>query len=389
MRVLGIETSCDETSAAVVESDGRNFDVKSNVVSSQIKIHAKYGGVVPEMAARKHVEAILPVVEEALASAQKNKETKSQRNKSSSGLQFLGSSVDAIAVASGPGLITSLLVGNETARVLSCVWQKPLAALNHIEAHIYANWLAPIGEVKSQKSKVKSIEFPALCLVVSGGHTELILMRGHGKYEVVGATRDDAAGECFDKAAKILGLGYPGGPAIAREAEQWKFEIRNSKSETNSKFQIPKLPRPMLETPDFDFSFSGLKTAVLYATRDFFQNHPQPLLEKEGKSGFVPIMASEIQEAIADVLIAKTIRAAKKYNVKTVMLAGGVSANKRLRERFVEAMENNLPNTKYQIPDTKYCTDNAAMVAAAGYFYAVKKDFTDWRKLKVDPNWEL
>lgn len=342
MNILGIETSCDETSAAVVSGDGRNFKVQSNVVSSQIKIHAKYGGVVPEVAARQHVEAILPVLEEALGKGG-------------------GKKIDAIAVASGPGLITSLLVGNEAARILSWFWKKPLARVNHVEAHIYANWLAN-----------KKIEFPALCLVVSGGHTELILMRGHGKYKVIGETRDDAAGECFDKAAKILGLGYPGGPAIAAEAEKVKV--------SGLRF-TEKLPRPMMETKDFDFSFSGLKTAVLYAVRD--------LKNKYEMEEIIPVMAHEVQEAIVDVLLAKTMRAAKKYGVKTVMLAGGVSANKRLRERFVVAMENEFPNTKYQIPDIKYCTDNAAMVAAAGYFHAIKKDFTSWQKLRVDPNWEL
>jgi len=342
MKILGIETSCDETSAAVVSSDGRNFEVKSNVISSQIKIHAKYGGVVPEVAARIHVEAILPVVEKALGSGGMEK-------------------IDAIAVAAGPGLITSLLVGNETARILSWFLKKPLVALNHMEAHIYANWLMN-----------KKINFPALCLVVSGGHTELILMRGHGKYKVIGETRDDAAGECFDKTAKILGLGYPGGPAIAAAADKLKNK--------NEKLKI-ELPRPMMDSPDFDFSFSGLKTAVLYATRD--------LKNKYKMEEIIPAMAYEIQEAIVDVLMAKTIKAAKKYKVKTVMLAGGVSANKRLRERFSGAMKKELPGVDWNIPDFKYCTDNAAMVAAAGFFHAAKKDFTPWQKLKVDPNWEL
>jgi len=365
MKILGIETSCDETSAAVVEGDGRNFVVKSNVVSSQIKIHAKYGGVVPEVAARIHVEAILPVVETALGKDGAKK-------------------IDAVAVASGPGLITSLLVGNETARILSWFWKKPLVALNHMEAHIYANWLPS----ESANKQISKIEFPALCLVVSGGHTELILMRGHGKYEVVGQTRDDAAGECFDKTAKILGLSYPGGPAIATEAEKFVFANEAKQFRGDGIAASPSaprndihLPRPMMDTPDFDFSFSGLKTAVLYAARD--------LKNKHKVEEIVPAMAHEVQEAIVDVLLAKTMKAAKKYNVKTVMLAGGVSANKRLRERFVEAMRNELPITNYQLPDVKYCTDNAAMVAVAGYFHAKKKDFTPWQKLKVDPNWEL
>ncbi len=385
MNILGIETSCDETSAAVVESDGRNFRVLSNVVASQIKIHAKYGGVVPEVAARIHVEAILPVVEKALGPGGAKK-------------------IDAVAVASGPGLVTSLLVGNEVARILSYLWKKPLIGVNHMEAHIYANWLSSKSAnkqiSKSEKNKTNSlisdrlIHFPALCLVVSGGHTELILMRGHGKYEIIGETRDDAAGECFDKTAKILGLGYPGGPAIAAEAEKYYKVVIASEAKQSHNGGIaassrlggtPRndiyLPRPMISTPDFDFSFSGLKTAVLYAARD--------LLNKYKQEEIVPAMAYEVQEAIVDVLVAKTMKAAKKYNVKTVMLAGGVSANKRLRERFSGAMEKELPGVERSIPPFEYCTDNAAMVAAAGYFHAVKKDFTSWQKLKVDPNWSL
>jgi N6-L-threonylcarbamoyladenine synthase len=354
MIILGIETSCDETSAAVLEMKNGRFLVSSNIVASQIKIHAKYGGVVPEVAARIHVEAILPVVEKALRSSAREAALARPHGRYSD-------APDAVAVASGPGLITSLLVGNEVARILSWFWKKPLARINHIEAHIYANWLLN-----------KKINFPALCLVVSGGHTELILMRDHRKYEVIGETRDDAAGECFDKTAKILGLGYPGGPAIAAAADKLKMK--------NEKLKI-ELPRPMITTPDFDFSFSGLKTAVLYAAHD--------LLDKYKQEEIVPAMAYEIQEAIVDVLVAKTMRAAKKYNVKTVMLAGGVSANKRLRERFSGAMERELPNVEWNIPPFEYCTDNAAMVAAAGYFHAAKKDFTPWQKLKVDPNWEL
>jgi N6-L-threonylcarbamoyladenine synthase len=375
MLILGIETSCDETSAAVVESRGLGFKVLSNIVSSQIKIHAKYGGVVPEVAARKHAETILPILGKALRLQviRQGKQTQSVNYKD----------IDVVAVTAGPGLITSLLVGAETARVLSYLWQKPLVAVNHIEAHIYANWLPSelankrISELEKNKtnSLISSqlIRFPALCLVVSGGHTELVLMRGHGKYKVIGETRDDAAGECFDKTAKILGLGYPGGPSVASAATK----IKNQKS----KIKNFVLPRPMIDSQDFDFSFSGLKTAVLYAVRD--------LDKKYSLKEIQPVMANEIQEAIVDVLVAKTMRAAKKYDVKTVMLAGGVSANLCLRKKFMEAMEKELPKTKYQIPETKYCTDNAAMIAVAGYFHAIKKDFIPWQKLKVDPNWEL
>jgi N6-L-threonylcarbamoyladenine synthase len=219
-------------------------------------------------------------------------------------------------------------------------------------------------------------------------------MRGHGKYEMIGETRDDAAGECFDKTAKILGLGYPGGPAIAAVADKYNkvvfaSEAKQSRGRKDDRIaaspSAPRndihLPRPMIATPDFDFSFSGLKTAVLYGVRD--------LLEKYKMKEIIPAMAFEVQEAIVDVLLTKTIRAAKKFGVKTVMLAGGVSANKRLRERFVDMMGKELAGVGWNIPDFQYCTDNAAMVAAAGYFHAIKKDFTPWQKLKVDPNWEL
>jgi N6-L-threonylcarbamoyladenine synthase len=398
MKILGIETSCDETSAAIAESRDLGFKVLSNIVSSQAKIHAKYGGVVPEVAARKHVETILPILEKAMGG--RNEKT-----------------IDAIAVTTGPGLITSLLVGAEVARVLSYIWQKPLVAVNHLEGHIYANWLlfSRHSEERSDEESRTNVRtrmcersfaslrmtgrgfgFPILCLVVSGGHTELVLMTGHGKYKVIGRTRDDAAGECFDKTAKILGLGYPGGPAIAKFADYHQSVIARSEATKQSRAStrsprpdfigarddaLVHLPRPMIDSPEFDFSFSGLKTAVLYAARDLDKKYSLKKIQ--------PRMAFEVQEAIVDVLVAKTIWAARKYGVKTVMLAGGVSANKRLREQFVTAVKRELSNTKYQIPDTKYCTDNAAMIAAAGYFHAIKKDFTSWQKLKVDPNWEI
>lgn len=362
MIILGIETSCDETGVALVKvnhnfsvSQFPRFSVLSNIVSSQSKIHAKYGGVVPEVAARKHVEVILPILEQAFQQTQ---------------ISFRD--IDLIAVTRGPGLVTSLLVGVETARTLAYVWEKPLVAINHIEAHIYANWLMSLRELKTQNSNFKTFEFPILCLVVSGGHTELVLMQEHGKYKVIGRTRDDAAGECFDKTAKILGLGYPGGPNIAKMAAK----IENQKL----KIKIV-LPRPMIDSPNFDFSFAGLKTAVLYGVRD--------LLKRYSMEEIAPVIAHEIQEAIVDVLVSKAIRAAKKFGVKTVMLAGGVSANKRLRKQFVAVSKKELPDVKYRMPDSKYCTDNAAMIAVAGFFHALRKDFTPWQKLKVDPNWEL
>jgi N6-L-threonylcarbamoyladenine synthase len=333
MKIFAIETSCDETAASVLEIKGNNFSILSNIVSSQVKTHAKYGGVVPEVAARKHAENIMPVILESL------KFIKNPQKE-----------IDTIAVTQGPGLITSLRVGSEAAKTLAYVWKKPLIAVNHVIAHIYANWLAP---------KFK-IEFPALCLVVSGGHTLLILMKNHGNFEIVGQTLDDAAGECFDKTAKILGLGYPGGPAIARRAEQLS---------TNNYQLTTKLPRPMLNSNDFDFSFSGLKTAVLY----------KAMKQKKLTSDFITQMAYETQNAIVDVLVSKTIRAAKKYNVKTIMLGGGVAANYELRKRF----QKEIKNLNLSIPDISLCTDNAAMIAVAAYFNPKK---IKWDKIEPDPN---
>lgn len=336
MIILGIETSCDETAASVVRGVGNKVEVLSNVVSSQIEIHKKYGGVVPEVAAREHVLNILPVVNEALKGVKK---------------------IDAIAVTVGPGLVTSLLVGVETAKTLAYAWGKPAVAINHIEGHIYANF------INNQP------KFPALILTVSGGHTMLVLMSGHGKYKVLGETRDDAAGEAFDKAAQLLGLGYPGGPAVAAEAAKLKVKSRNL---------IVNLPRPMIESGDFDFSFSGLKTALLYATQR----------DKNWKKK-IPEYAHEFQQAVADVLVHKTIKAALKYNCRNIMLSGGVAANIELRSQLENAVKNKLTGAKLLIPEFKYCTDNAAMIATAGYFRAKRKKFTNWQKLRADANQEL
>jgi N6-L-threonylcarbamoyladenine synthase len=371
MLILGIESSCDETAAALVEIQNGVFEVKSNVVSSQVKIHAKYGGVIPEVAARKHLEMMIPAIKKALGRVSSDK-------------------IGAIAVTAGPGLITSLLVGVETARGLAFAWKKPLIAVNHLDGHICANLLSQVGksEIRNPKSetnskfKILNSKFPALALIVSGGHTELVLMKGFGKYQIVGETLDDAVGECFDKAAKIIGLGYPGGPAVAREAE--KFEARNQKSKTNSKFQIPNskfsLPRPMLNSPDFNFSFSGLKTAVLYLVKS--------LTEAERKK-LTPAICAEFQNAAVEVLVKKTVAAAKKHNVKNVFLAGGVAANRHLRESLKWAVHDNLIGVGYFVPEFKFTGDNAAMIAAAGYFKYIKKFFADLEKLDANPNWRI
>jgi len=364
MKILGVETSCDETAAAIIEGGKKGIKVLSNVISSQIEIHKKYGGVVPEVAAREHVLNILPVVNEALEKAGIKCEEAAKK-------------IDAIAVTVGPGLITSLIVGVETAKILSYIWDIPLIAVNHIEGHIYANFISVnfnnqipnSKKIQNPKSKILNIEFPALILTVSGGHTMLVLMAEHGKYKVIGDTRDDAAGEAFDKAAKLLGIGYPGGPAIAAEAEKFKI-LALPAGRQNSKFRI-QLPRPMIGSGDYDFSFSGLKTALLYKIKK----------DKSWKK-IIPEYCAEFQQAIVDVLIAKIIKAGQEYKVKTIMLAGGVAANQELRRQIKEKI-------KIQIPDLRYTTDNAVMIAAAGYFRALKKDFIPWQKIKVNPNLEL
>ncbi len=371
MRILGIETSCDETAAAVVEGRCGAFGrVLSNVVSSQVEIHKKYGGVVPEVAAREHVLNILPVVNEALIKA--GAMIKKSPNSAACGKQGAKEKdvqIDAIAVTIGPGLVTSLIVGIETAKVLSYAWNIPAVAVNHIEGHIYANYISENSKFQiPNKSKIQNIQFPALILTVSGGHTMLVLMRGHGKYKTIGETRDDAAGEAFDKAAAMMKIGYPGGPVISTYAG--KFQIQNSKSIS--------LPRPMINSGDYDFSFSGLKTALLYELKN----------DKNYKKR-IPEYCYEFQQAVIDVLIAKTVKAAKEYKVKTVMLSGGVSANVELRKQMAEAVKSRVPNSKFQIPNLKYTTDNAAMIAAAGYFKAARKKFTPWQKLKVDCDAEL
>jgi N6-L-threonylcarbamoyladenine synthase len=340
MKILGIETSCDETALAVVEQKGKDFFIKKDLVFSQIPIHKKYGGVVPEVAARAHVEN-LPALLEKL------------NNKT-------GKNIDAIAVVNGPGLITSLRVGVELAKTLSYLWQKPLIAINHIEAHVLANWLS--------KSNSKKIKFPAIALVVSGGHTELILMKKMGEYKKIGQTLDDAAGEAFDKVAKMLGLGYPGGPAVSARARQGRADAID-------------FPRPLVNKPNFDFSFSGLKTAVLYEAR----KNPKKLTSNK----YIADLCASFQEAVVDTLVAKTIKAGKKYQIKTIMLAGGVSANQWLRKEMGLAIKKFLPKTNFVMPNIKYTGDNAAMVAAAGALHAKKKDFIGWKKIEVNPNLSL
>ncbi len=337
MIILGIETSCDETAAAIIQ-DGQK--ILSNVVASSVKLHQKTGGIIPEIAAREQSRFIIPVIQKSLVKAKiKPKQLK------------------ALAVTAGPGLIGSLLVGVETAKTLAYLWQKPLIPVNHLQAHLYANWL---------EAKKKMPKFPAIGLVVSGGHTDLVLMKNHGEIKWLGGTRDDAAGECFDKCARLLNLGYPGGPAIALAAK--KFQKRKTKNEF-------KLPRPMLHEDNFDFSFSGLKTAVL--------NKVKKLKEKKQFEELnINQLAGEVQEAISDVLVTKTKKATEKYEVYSVLLAGGVTANSRLREKFKSA----FPNSQLLIPNPRLCTDNATFVASNAFF---NYHSISWQKIQADSSLEI
>lgn len=333
MKILAIESSCDETAAAVIE-DGTK--VLSNVVVSQVDIFAAYGGVIPEVAARSHLEAILPVVHQALAEASLTKDD-----------------LDAIAVTHTPGLLGSLLIGTLTARMLAILWHKPLYAVHHLKSHIYANWLGGIATDLELSSDQPT--FPLLALVVSGGHTQIIYMSGHNQFEIIGTTRDDAVGECFDKVAKILGLPYPGGPSIAKaalEGDQKRY----------------RLPHPQI--PGLDFSFSGLKTAVLRAVQAELnlpittpsyelKNH----LSKQQQADF----AAAFQETACAILIDKLKLALLEYpEVRSIVIAGGVSANQALREKALQ--EWGRSDQKVFFPELKFAGDNAAMVGAAAYF---------------------
>lgn len=343
-RILAIETSCDETAAAVIE-DGRR--ILSNVVASQIDLHAQYGGVFPEMASRAHVETIVPVINEAMKTAHVGWDD-----------------LDAVAVTYGPGLAGSLLVGVNTAKGIALGRGLPLIGVNHIEGHIYAHWLETHAEGAANPD---DLTFSLLVLVVSGGHTELVLMRDHGQYQRLGATLDDAAGEAFDKVGRLLGLPYPGGPAIesaARQGDPTRFNF----------------PRAWLEGSD-NFSFSGLKTAVLRVV----QKYGDPQTDGRPPHGLpVPHLAAAFQQAVVDVLAEKTAQAAAVHGATAILLSGGVSANQALRAE-VRARAGGIP---VYYPPALFCTDNAAMIGAAAYhlFLAGRRDGWD---LDVVPNLKL
>jgi N6-L-threonylcarbamoyladenine synthase len=324
MKILGIETSCDETAAAVVE-DGTKM--LSNEIASQVEIHARYGGIVPEVASRQHTLSIIPIIQAAMSKAEV-------------GWQDLS----AIAVTNGPGLAGSLLTGVNVAKALCLAQNIPLVGVNHLEGHMYANWLTG-----------NTLEFPLVCLIVSGGHSDIVLMKGHGDYILLGRTRDDAAGEAFDKAARLMGLGYPGGPVIQKAAESGKNVI--------------PMPKSWIKGTN-DFSFSGIKSSLLR-------------LVTEDKNINKNDVAASFQTAIVDVLVTKTIAVAQEFNAKQVLLAGGVAANKHLRQTLTD--RSPFPVI---IPPFILCTDNAAMIAACGYF-RFKAGHVSPMNLDVIPNMKL
>lgn len=329
--ILGIETSCDETAAAVCQKIDHRVHILSNVVASSAALQAKYGGIIPEQAAREQLKSIIPVIQEALQIAKINPQE-----------------IDAIAVTQGPGLIGSLLVGVETAKVLSLSWQKPLVPINHLIGHFYANWIKfpPLATGHLP-------QFPAVGLLVSGGHTDLVLFEDHGKYKYLGGTRDDAAGEAFDKTARILGLPYPGGPVIAKRAKRGNP-------------QAFSLPRPMIDSEDLDFSFSGLKTAVANIVHSL--RFKVSSTDKQSTNELINNLSASIQEAIIDVLVAKTIKAAQIFQVTQILLAGGVAANQKLVETMSLVVQKNFSHVRLFVPPPYLCTDNAAMIAATAFY---------------------
>lgn len=380
MKILAIETSCDETSAAVVESSPTGgITVLSNVVASSMDLHAKTGGIIPEVAARNQITYIIPVIMEALQKAN---------------IPFYGKTppaVDSLALTYGPGLIGSLLVGVETVKTLSYVWDKPLIPVNHLFGHIYANWItsSSLRANEHERGKLELPQFPLIALVVSGGHTDLVLMKSHTEITWLGGTRDDAAGEAYDKVGRLLGIPYPAGPKIEQLAKEGNPKTYH-------------FPRPLLYDKAYDFSFSGLKTAVLREVEKLTIDkrggttgtpvRVPGLNEYEGshrngvRSDRTPInnFCRGVQDAIIEVLVTKTLRAAEEFGVKSILLSGGVAANGTLREAFKEMLHTkyHILNTQLFVPAKNLCTDNAAMIGAAAFF---RQQETPWQDVAANP----
>ncbi len=389
MIILAIETSCDESALSIVEAKGGfkdpHFKILAHVVSSQVALHAPWGGVVPNLAKREHEKNLVPLLLQTLKKAKRLKKnllgkiiplpkkrvnalTKLLDHEPELLKQFLEiipqiktPPIDAIAVTQGPGLEPALWVGINFAKALSAIWDKPLLPINHLEGHI----LSSLG---SEAAKVK-LHFPAIALLVSGGHTELVLVKNWLDYKIVGRTRDDAVGEAFDKVARILGLPYPGGPEISKLAQ----EAENLSGETDPSLH---LPRPMLNSGDLDFSFSGLKTAVLYKVKEL-------TVQKELSNELKALIAKEFQEAAVEVIVKKTVAAVKQYRARALIVGGGVIANKKLRDDLKEAVKKNCSGTTLLIPHLSLTTDNATMIALAAYFRALDRRGKNTRRINI------
>ena len=400
MRILAIETSCDETALSLIEASGTaqnpSFTILENIVSSQVALHAQYGGVFPMMAKREHAKNIGPILKKLIA-REKLKSTDANLKKRNALQKILEREpelftyfekeilplkkpkIDLIVVTRGPGLEPTLWVGINFARALAKLWDIPIVGANHMEGHAISPLIATLALGKKSPLE-KRITFPALALLVSGGHTELVIMRDWAHYKIVGATRDDAAGEAFDKVARMLALPYPDGPEISllAAASREKLIINNSKLKIKKENKIT-FPRPMINSSDFDFSFSGLKTAVLYYIRDL-----KTKLTPTVKSA----IAREFEDAVVDVLVGKTIRAAQKYKVRSVLVGGGVAGNTELRARLAQTgAENKIP---VFFSTRELATDNSVMIGMAGYFAYLKKGRADNPdKIKAEGNLKL
>ncbi|MBM3261754.1 tRNA (adenosine(37)-N6)-threonylcarbamoyltransferase complex transferase subunit TsaD [Candidatus Kaiserbacteria bacterium] len=451
MRILGIETSCDETAVCIIEAPGDvatdkgdafmpikatplsafQFRVLGNALYSQVAIHAPYGGVFPNLAKREHAKNLVPLLTQALTQADLPSLENKRRRLLLKGDAFYleveniltrepelfeqltvflethdRPDIDAIAVTHGPGLEPALWVGVNFARALSIVWNIPIVAVNHMEGHIFASLIKQNSHEAASCEKENGyglmsspctfdvIRYPLLSLLISGGHTELVLSRAWMQYERIGQTRDDAVGEAFDKVARILNLPYPGGPQISRLAEEARKTVTSLTYHRGDKLNLSpstfRLPRPMIESADYDFSFSGLKTAV------------KRLVEATGtlSNDQKKDLAREFEDAAADVLIGKTLRAAEEYGVHTVLVGGGVSANKHIRHRLAESIKKHYTthkkldpsdptNPTLLIPSPEFATDNAVMIALAGYFHAIKEEFADPATLRAHGNLHL
>ena len=403
IKILAIESSCDETAAAVISVDKKgNPVVLSNIVSSQIDLHAQTGGVVPEVASRAHMEAIMPVVAEALNMGI------SETNSKSLSLDYQQANISLadithIAVTAGPGLIGSLLVGFNAAKTLAYALNLPIVPINHIEGHIYSAFAqetlssehpqpkSPCFEIKNS-----SFRFPVLALTVSGGHTSLTLMHDHGKYEQIGQTIDDAAGEAYDKVAKLLDLGYPGGPFVARLAQQYRDKVQNqdlkqSKSHTGDEIIFP---RPIINDGTFNFSFSGLKTSVLQRVLDLKKQNSLSQIDNTADSSDLTLLQKEalaaaFEQSVADVFCTKVKRAILKYQPKIVLMAGGVSANGFLIQSLSQMVKETDPNIDFLSPPMQLTGDNATMIGFAAFYHLAQNNVSDWNSITVDSNAKL